>query len=74
MEKERKKAEKEAKFLAKKAKAGEAAKKAAPKAEKKEKKKSENVVVGEYIEETPKGMKKSKPCFLSNHLTGEGLF
>ena len=58
MEKERKKAEKEARFAAKKAKADEAKKNAPPKAEKKEKK-VETAVVEPYVEETLPGQKKS---------------
>ena len=58
VEKERKKAEKEARFAAKKAKADEAKKNAPPKAEKKEKK-VETAVVEPYVEETPPGQKKS---------------
>lgn len=57
VEKERKKAEKEARFAAKKAKADEGKKNAPPKAGKKGRK--VETAAGPYVEETPAGQKKS---------------
>lgn len=65
VEKERKAAEKKAKFEAKQAKLAAAKKEQAakPKKEKKEKEAKKEEAVPEYVEETPKGEKKSRSPF-----------
>ena len=66
VERERKKAEKQAKFDQKKAKVAAAAPASSKSKEKKAKaeKKAEEEILPPYVEETPAGDKKSMPCIL----------